>query len=279
MAIYEMNRDGASTGVISVATLKQNQTRKLAAGLIAPAREDTTVELAPEHAAEPIKNMDDIYKIMSFLKEHERYRDYMLFVLGINFGLRASDLRLLRFSNLINDNLTFKDQFPVFEKKTRNTRKRKKNRYITVNAAVVDAVTLYLEHTENVSLSDYMFRSESNNGASVNRPVTVRAINQMMTGLARDLDLSVKMSTHTLRKTFCYWMMMRGYNDSRRLLLLQKMLGHSTPAQTLDYIGLTGEEMAEAYRKLNLGSKKYSYMMNCSIVERADGDGGEPVAM
>ena len=269
MAIFDMTRSTASLPTaINVATLKQNQVRKLATGMIAPAREDTYVELAPEHAAEPIKSMDDIYRIAEFLKSHGRYRDYMLFIVGINFGLRASDLRMLRFSNIINENLTFKDQFPVFEKKTRNTRKRKKNRYITVNAAVVEAVTLYLENTSDVCLSDYMFRSVSNNGAAVNRPITVQAINQMMSGLARDLDLTMKVSTHTLRKTFCYWMMVRGYNDSRRLLLLQKMLGHSTPAQTLDYIGLTGEEIHDAYLQLNLGCAGFKYIEGNAIVER-----------
>ena len=268
MAILEMTSMPHSGSVINVSALKQNQTRKLAAGLIAPAREEYVEELAPEHAAEPIKSMDDIMRIAEFLKSNGRYRDYMLFILGINFGLRASDLRMLRFSNLINDNLTFKDQFPVFEKKTRNTRKRKKNRYITINAAVVDAVTLYLENVPGVCLSDYMFRSTSNNGINQNRPITVRAINQFMVGLARDLDLTTKMSTHTLRKTFCYWMMVRGYNDSRRLLLLQKMLGHSTPAQTLDYIGLSGEEIGEAYRHLNLGCPGFKYIEGNSIVER-----------
>ena len=105
--------------------------------------------------------MDDIFRISRFLIENGRYRDNMLFIVGINFGLRASDLRMLRFSNLINPNLTFKESFAVFEKKTRNTRKRKKNRYITINHAVIEAITLYLENTPGVSLSDYMFRSES----------------------------------------------------------------------------------------------------------------------
>ena len=31
------------------------------------------------------------------------------------------------------------------------------------------------------------------------------------------------------------------------------MLNHSSPAQTLDYIGLTAEEIDDAYRHLNLG--------------------------
>ena len=111
---------------INVDALKQN--RRLSANLIAPAVERTEQELAAEHTSEPIKSMDDIMRISEFLIQNRRWRDNMLFIVGINFGLRASDLRLLRFSNLINDNLTFKDSFPILEKKTKNTRKHRKNR-------------------------------------------------------------------------------------------------------------------------------------------------------
>jgi len=251
---------------IDVSELKKN-IRKLDAGLIAPATEVTTCELAPEHAAEPIKSMDDIFKISKFLIENGRYRDNMLFIVGINFGLRVSDLRILRFNHLINPNLTFKDSFAIFEQKTRNTRKRKKNRYITINNAVIEAVTLYLENTEGVSLSDYMFRSVSNRGYNKNEPLTSKSIDRILKEIARDLDINVKMSTHSLRKTFCYHQMVMSNNDTRKLLLLQKMLNHSSPAQTLDYIGITGEEITEAYKKLNLGSVDFNYLVDGSIYE------------
>lgn len=263
-----INFNEARANIINVTSLKNNTTRRLASGLIAPATEQTTCELAPEHAAEPIKSIDDIYKITEYLVENKRWRDNMLFIVGINFGLRASDLRMLRFSNLINENLTFKDSFPVFEKKTRNTRSRKKNRYITINDAVIDAVTLYLEQTQGVSLSDYMFRSESNNGSNNNDPIAVRSIERILKGIAEELGLNVKMSTHTLRKTFCYWMMVRGNNEPRRLLLLQKMLGHSSMLQTLSYIGLDAEEISEAYKSLDLGCKGYKYIAGNDILER-----------
>ena len=253
--------------IININTLRASTNRKLATGLIAPAKEDTTTELAPDHAAEPIKSVDDIFAISQYLISKGRYRDNMLFIVGINFGLRASDLRMLRFSNIINENCTFRDSFPIFEKKTRNTRKRKKNRYITINTAVVEAVTLYLENTPGVSLSDYMFRSISNNGSNVNEPISVYSIERILKGIAKDLDLNVKMSTHTLRKTFCYHQMLLSHNDSRKLLLLQKMLNHSSPVQTLEYIGITSEEIEDAYRQLNLGSFKHNYLVDSSIDE------------
>lgn len=252
---------------LDVNKLKSN-TIKLNSSLIAPAKEEHHDELAPEHAAEPIKSMDDIFKISQYLIQSGRYRDNMLFIVGINFGLRVSDLRMLRFSNLINDNLTFKESFPVFEKKTRNTRKRKKNRYITINHAVIESVTLYLENTPGVCLSDYMFRSESNRGGSVNEPLTSQSIDRILKGIAKDLDLNIRMSTHSLRKTFCYHQMVMSHNDGRKLLLLQKMLNHSSPAQTLDYIGITEEEIDKAYKELNLGSHDHNYLVDSDIYEK-----------
>lgn len=265
MSVIEVNFT-PKKDTIDVSALKTNQC-KLSSSLIAPAKEVVSCEIAPEHAAEPIKSLDDIFAISNYLISNKRYRDNMLFIVGINFGLRVSDLRLLRFSNLINDNLTFKDRFPVFEKKTRNTRKRKKNRYISINKAVIEAVTLYLENTPNICLSDYMFRSVSNHGGKDNTPLSIKSIDRIIKSFATDLDLNIKMSTHTLRKTFCYHQMLMSHNSPRKLLLLQKMLNHSSPAQTLDYIGITSEEIDEAYHKLNLGSEKYNYLINSDISE------------
>lgn len=265
MEIIELNSFRKSS-IIDTTVLRQNN-RTLAHGLIAPAITDSNYEVAPEHSAEPIKNIEDIERISQYLIDNKRYRDNMLFIVGINFGLRVSDLRVLRFSNLINNNLTFKESFPVFEQKTRNTRKRKKNRYITINLAVIEAVTLYLENTHGVTMDDYMFRSASNRGSNSNEPLTIKSIDRILKGIAKDLDLNIRMSTHTLRKTFCYHQMLMSHNDSRKLLLLQKMLNHSSPLQTLDYIGITNEEIEEAYQNLNLGSSNNCYLINSNLIE------------
>ena len=58
-------------------------------------------------------------------------------------------------------------------------------------------------------------------------------------------------------------------NDPRKLLLLQKMFGHSTSAQTLDYIGITGEEIEAAYMELNLGARRKPYLVDSTIGETA----------
>lgn len=270
MSVINIDDYRTPAGTINVNALKRNNSRRLSEGLISPAAEDTSCEVAPEHDAEPVKSMSDIFRISRFLIDNGRYRDNMLFIVGINFGLRISDLRVLRFSNLINDNLTFKDRFPVFEKKTRNTRARKKNRYITINTAVIEAVTLYLENTPGVCLSDYMFRSLSNHGGNKNEPLETVSVNRILKGIKDDLGLNIRFSSHSFRKTFGYHQMVMSGNDPRKLLLLQKMFNHSSPLQTLTYIGTTSDEIDEAYRQLNLGSVNYNYLVNSNVIELDD---------
>lgn len=243
-----------------------SHTRKLKEGLISPCRDDVQDKLAEEHTAEPIKSMDTIIQISEFLVREKRFRDNMLFIVGINLGLRVSDLRVLRFSHLISENFTFKDSFEILEKKTSTTRKYQKNRKLTINDAIVEAVTLYLENTPNVSLSDYLFKSESNRNKG-SEPIHRNSIDRILKGIASDLGLTNKMSTHSLRKTFGYHQMLMSGNSPRKLLMLQKMFGHSTSMQTLDYIGITSEEIDEAYRNLNLGSKTANYLIKNTVYE------------
>lgn len=252
---------------IDLKSLKKN-TRKLQSGLIAPAAERVEREVAPEHDAEPIKEMSDILRIREYLIQNKRWRDNMLFICGINFGLRVSDLRVLRFCDLIDETFTFKESLVLIEKKTSNTRKVKRNRHLSINNAVIEAVTLYLENVPGVKLSDYMFRCESNRGKNSGKPLHRNSIDEILKGIASDLHLPMRVATHTLRKTFGYHQMVMGGNDHRTLLLLQKMFGHSSAAQTLEYIGITRDEVEAAYRRLNLGSVSENYLVDSSLYEQ-----------
>lgn len=254
----EVNQKEATVNVVALAKNR----RKLQAGMIAPADEEVVQELAIDHSSDPIKSIEDIRRISELFLSRGEYRNNMLFIVGINFGLRISDLLSLRFSNLIDDEYRFKTNIAILEQKTKNTRAHKKNRYITINDAVMDAVTLYLEHTPGVKLSDYMFRSESNRGGNLNQPMTRYSVERILKRAAAVLGIEAKVATHTLRKTFAYHQMMMSGNDPRKLLLLQKMFGHSTSAITLDYIGITKEEMEDAYRNFNLG---YAH---CCLIEQ-----------
>lgn len=263
---FTSRTNNKNNGIINAKAISDSR-RYLKRDVLLPAQEDVYIELANEHTAEPIKNLDDIERFSKYLISNGRYRDNMLFIVGINFGLRVSDLLQLRFTQLINDDLSFKTTFPILEKKTKNTRKVRRNRYLTINDAVMDAVTLYLEHTQ-CKLDDYMFRSESNRGSNINKPMSRMSVDRILKEVASTLHLDIKIATHTMRKTFAYHQMLMSNNNPRKLLLLQKMFGHSSVAQTLDYIGITGEEIEEAYMNLNLGHRDH-YLVDSVIQETA----------
>ena len=214
---------------------------------------EETSYIKQEHDAQPFKSMEDIKLITDYYLLHDQYRNYLVFICGINFGLREWDLLHLRFKDIINNDNTFKVGFNVFEKKTRNTRITPKNRYIPINNAVKQAVVIYLQHNPNTSLDDYMFKNESRNSNNINEPMTRKGLEYVIKSITKKLNIEGRYNTHSLRKTFSYQYMMKNKDDSRALYKLQKILGHSSPEHTLRYIGLDKEELSNAYMNLNLG--------------------------
>lgn len=251
-----------SQSKIQLSSLKASNKDNVVANIL-PAKEEVTRDIVIEHSAEPIKNIEDIVKLSNYFISRNKYRDNMLLILGINFGLRISDIQSLRFCDIINEDFTFKPEVNIFEIKTKNTRKKSKNRHIAINKQVRDAVILYLEHNPNKSLSDHMFVAESyNSQLALDRynqthdeytesiPLTRQAVDYIIKQATKAIGLNGRYATHTFRKTFAYHFMKQNNNDPRALQLLQKMFNHASIRQTLDYIGLTEEEIFNAYNSL-----------------------------
>ncbi len=251
---------GTDMGAIDRRGIEVSRVRRRVNVEMVPATTDRpTQDLAGEHTAEPIKSAEKLLEISEYLISQKRHRDNMLFVVGINFGLRISDLLRLQFYMLIDDEGYFKASFPILEKKTRNTRKTKMNRVITINEAACDAIEAYIQSRAEagtpIRMDEYLFRSESNR-CKENKALNPVSVDRILKGIAKEMGLTEHISSHSLRKTFGYHQMAMSGNDPRKLQLLQKMFGHASPRQTLDYIGLTNEEISDAYMGLNLGSKE-----------------------
>ena len=267
-------------------------------------------ELAEEHKSDPIKNIQDIQAIIDYFVYQKKYRNAMLFVIGICTGLRCSDLRQLKFSKFINDDGTFKDKILINEQKTRHTRGKKKNkdiltefmetfiktyqnqdinlksddnndklnqilnelkikiqnkedlkkqsthkspnRTIYVNDLIKKYIILYLNNTPNVTLNDYMFKSESNNGSNKNKPMTRQGIETFLKKAVKNLNINIKAGTHCMRKTFAYQVIMSKPINMRYRAVdeLQMIFGHSSRLCTLRYAGITDDELKQTYKDL-----------------------------
>lgn len=185
---------------------------------------------------DPIKKVKDIQKIKQYLLGKENKRDYLIFVLGINVGLRASDLLALRIEDVVDTGTV-----TIVEQKTKKTKK------FTLNKAAKEAIRLYLDSLGSYHPEDYLFRSQKGGH------LTVSSAHRIIKRLMKELNFKGNFGTHTLRKTFGYHLYANNItSDPGFLNTLQKIFNHSSSLITLRYIGITNEVIADAYKSLNL---------------------------
>ena len=189
-----------------------------------------------EKGVEPFKNKKDIEKMKQYLKGKDNLRDYTIFVVGINVGLRAGDLLGLKWADVLNENGTIKDNLLITEEKTSKTKE------LTLNNSVKDALSEYLKSLQGLE-SDYVFSSRKGN-----EHLQVRSLHRIIKQATRDLNIKGNYGTHSLRKTFGY----HRYKAGIPLGVIQKLLNHSNSITTLSYIGMTNKEMQETFTIINL---------------------------
>lgn len=164
---------------------------------------------------EPIRKKADIEQVKILLKRR-RKRDYILFVLGINCGLRISDLLKLRVKDVRN-----KQSLVIVEQKTGKIRK----------IPIKDMLRCILrDYIKGKNDEQWLFKSQKGN----NRPISRIQAYRIITSVCKKAGLSENFGTHTLRKTFGYHF----YQMTKDVALLQNILNHSSPKVTLRYIGI-----------------------------------------
>ena len=187
---------------------------------------------------EPIKNIKDIKRIKQYLLGKSSKRDFLMFVMGINTGLRAGDLLALRMEDVLEPStMVIKRSVPIREQKTGKIRE------FELNDAARGAIALYLENNRAWNTAEFLFQSRKGNGA-----LTTRAAHKIIKTTLRELGIKGNYGTHSLRKTFGY----HRYANNVKLETLQKLFNHSSPAVTLRYIGITKEVIIDAYNLVNL---------------------------
>jgi len=190
---------------------------------------------------EPLKNIKDISKIKQFLLGKENKRDYMLFVIGINVGLRAGDLLSLTINDIFQDG-------KIVDRVNINEQKTDKKREFQLNKSAKDAIAIYLSTLKNVDVDSYLFKSRKGDGS-----LTVESAHKIIKTTLRELNIKGNYGTHTLRKTFAYHIYANNIKTNPSIInTLQKMLNHSSASVTLRYIGITKEVISDVYNSLNL---------------------------
>lgn len=205
------------------------------------------------HAADAIKSESDINTVVNYLLGAKRWRDLLLFVMGINFGFRCGDLLSLRIGDVVDASGKIVRTFKIKEEKTG------KIRPAAMNPAVVNALMLFLENVykdEPIDRNAYLFTSVAHAQRYKSPvPLSVRSVERMLKEVVNDrCHIPVHASTHLMRKTFAYHFLMKAPDRSRALELLSMQLNHSSIAYTLRYIGITQDEILQTCFNIELGN-------------------------
>jgi len=184
---------------------------------------------------QPIREKKQIDSMKKILRA-TNLRDHCLFVLGINSGLRISDLLKLDIRDVMDDRRRVRDRISIRETKTG------KSKDFPIGDTARKAILEYLA-TRSYTFNDPLFLSRKG-GHALKRQQAYKIINDT----ARAVGIKENIGTHTLRKTFGY----HAYQSGVSLTVLQKLFNHSAPSVTLSYIGITQDELDEVYLNLNL---------------------------
>ncbi len=177
----------------------------------------------------PIEERKTVGMIADYFREKNE-RDYVLFMCGVYLGRRISDILQYRVRDLRG-----KEQIAIAEAKTGKTI------LLPVNAHLQKILQAYFKGRKDY---EYVFRRRGKGNLPISR---VRAW-QILQKAARELDYKGSLSCHTLRKTFGYWLYKNTGGD---IVLVQELLGHSSPAYTRRYIGIDQGKKEKAINELH----------------------------
>jgi len=178
---------------------------------------------------EPIRDIAKIDQIKIYLRSRNQ-RDFIMFLLGINSGLRISDILNLKVSDIKD-----RDSIILTEKKT-----GKEKRFL-LNDTLKSELKDFIAFKED---PEYLFSRHRSGKKPLDRSTAYRIINNA----ARAVGISDNIGTHTLRKTFGFHF----YQRNKDVALLQYLFNHSSPSVTLRYIGINQDVADKAMKDFNL---------------------------
>lgn len=177
---------------------------------------------------QPIRDIKLVNDMVWALRRHCSERDAFMFQVGINTGLRVSDILPLKVKDVRG-----KQYLMVKAKKTEKIQR----------VSLKPIEKLIADYTKHMNDEDYLFPSRKGH-----KPITKTQAYRALNKAADVLELE-SVGTHTMRKTFGY----HHYKKNQDVAKLMKIFNHSHPEITKAYIGITDDEIDESLEGFGLG--------------------------
>lgn len=190
----------------------------------------------------PIKDPDKLREIREGLAKLDDWRGermFLLFEIGINTGLRISDMIRLRKKHVCGE------WIETVEKKTGKTTR------IPLNVRIREIIQ---DRCRDMEPDDLLFPSRKKLGdGEIQQPMTRRNAYNDIRKIATMYGLGDHIGCHTLRKTFGYW----HYKQNKDLEILRQWFNHTSQMVTLRYIGMDEDERRKSVTGFNPGGAVY----------------------
>ena len=170
------------------------------------------------------------------LYKDKNYTMSLFMACGIFTGLRVTDLRALRWNQLLDGGI-----LTVIEHKT------KKERKIKLNQDFIEHVKLCYEAMGIKNPNEHCFLSQKKT------VISTQWFNRLLKQIRNKYRVPCKnISCHSLRKTMGRAIFEKSEENSEMALIkLSEVFGHSNTQITRRYLGLKQEEILEAYDLLS----------------------------
>lgn len=181
-------------------------------------------------AVDPIRDESDIKTLIKYLDGNAR--DSLLFIMGINTGIRSTDILKLRVGDLRY--LKVGQVHQIVEGKT-----GKKN-VIVINKSIRKVLDRFIED-QKPDDRDFLFQSSKRDLDGQPQPIKVGYVNKLIKGWTKAINLKTgNYGARTLRKTWGYQQRVKfgvGFE------VIAKRYNHSSPAITMRYLGIQDKEV------------------------------------
>jgi integrase len=163
---------------------------------------------------QPIRDIEKVEEIKEKLKL-KSHRNYLMFLLGINTGLRVSDILQLKIKHIRE-----KEHIVITEIKTGKAKR------ILITPTLKRELKDYIKNKND---DEYIVKSRQGG----NKPISREMAYKILKDIARAVGLE-EVGTHTMRKTFGYHF----YEKYKNAAMLMDIFNHSAESITLRYIGV-----------------------------------------
>ena len=179
---------------------------------------------------QPIRNLKHVRALSNYYLNKGELRNHRLIVLSLHTALRVSDLLSLRWKDVYDfKQECVREEFTIIEQKTG------KRKTVAINPMAAKALK---KDTSGNAPYNFLF-ANPNTGKVLSREQAYRIIRTA----GEELNLPMRISCHSLRKTFGYHSWRNGVSPA----VIMEIFNHSSLSHTRRYLGINQDDLNDVY--------------------------------